>query len=204
MNALDKLNVLGLCLSAVLLAMACVKADRVRSWRASINPSAEELPDSAFVVARVIFLTLAGFGIYTSVQTMGVADRTSWDDGELTSAVHQATDDLDGYRFTVDGSGTPLYFDDYASLVEDKVVEHGGGDAPQTGVTVTPSDTDTADDAHLTVTADGADASFCTHIERSRSKKDDYTPPGLNGGESSLRYRGYRIAVTTRKGECGG
>ncbi|MGJ5752958.1 hypothetical protein [Streptomyces puniciscabiei] len=126
----------------------------------------------------------------------------SWDDGELTSAVHQATDDLDGYRFTVDDSGTPLYVTDYASLLEDKVVEDGGGDAPQDGVTVTPSDADTADDAHLTVTADGTDASFCTRIERSRAKKDDYSPPGLNGGESSLTYRGYRIAVTTQKGEC--
>ncbi|MEV6056442.1 hypothetical protein [Streptomyces sp. NPDC052107] len=69
-------------------------------------------------------------------------------------------------------------------------------------MTVTPSDTDTADDAHLTVTADGADASFCTHVERTRSKKDDYTPPGITGGVGSLTYRGYRIAVATQKGEC--
>ncbi|WP_208898476.1 hypothetical protein [Streptomyces incarnatus] len=146
-------------------------------------------------------MSLAGYGISTAVQGFGVSDRMSWDDGELTSAVHQATDDLDGYRFTVDGSGTSPYFSDYASLLEDKVVEDGG-DAPQTGVTVTPSDADTADDTHLTVTADGTDTSFCTHIERSRSEKDDYSPPGLAGRESSLTYRGYRIAVTTRKGAC--
>ncbi|MQY39242.1 hypothetical protein SRB17_72640 [Streptomyces sp. RB17] len=137
---------------------------------------APELPDGAFVLARILFVSLACYGIYTAVQGFGVSDRTSWDDSELTNPVRQATDDLNGYRFTVDDSGTPLYFYDYASLLKDKVVEYAGGDAPQTGVTVTPSDADTADDAHLTVTADGADASFCTHLERSRFKKDDYSP----------------------------
>ncbi|MEU8031466.1 hypothetical protein AB0C13_22965 [Streptomyces sp. NPDC049099] len=202
MNALDKLNVLGLVVSAVLLAMACVKADRVRSWRSNINPSAPELPDAAFVAARVLFVTLAAIGIYTAIQGFGVSDDTSWDDSELTSAVQQAVDDLDGYTFTADDSGTPLSFDDYTSLLKDKVVQYGGGDAPQTGVTVTPADTDTYDDAHLTVTAAGTDAAFCTRIERTRSKKDDYTPPGITGGEGSLTYRGYRLSATTQKGEC--
>jgi hypothetical protein len=176
-NALDKLNVLLLLVSAVLIAMACVKADRVRAWRQSLNPSAPDLPDTAFGCARVVFLALAACGVYTAVHGFGVSDAQSWDDKELTSAVRQATDDLDGYRFTVDDSGTSLYFDDHASLLEQKVTEHGGGDAPQYGVTATPSDTDTPDRANLTVTADGTDTSFCTHVERTRSKKDDYSPP---------------------------
>ncbi|MEU9477384.1 hypothetical protein [Streptomyces sp. NPDC048191] len=145
---------------------------------------------------------MAAIGIHTSIQGFGLSDDQSWDDGELAGAVRQATDDLDGFTFTVDDTGTPNYFDDYASLLRDKVVQYGGGDAPQDGVTVTPGGTDTDDDANLTVTADGADTGFCEHIERGRSKKDDYTPPGVTGGEGSLTYRGYRIAVTMRQGEC--
>ncbi|MER6157630.1 hypothetical protein ABT147_19110 [Streptomyces sp. NPDC001868] len=48
---------LGLVLPAALLAMACVKADRVRAWRSRVNPSAEELPDAAFTVARITLVT---------------------------------------------------------------------------------------------------------------------------------------------------
>ena len=202
MDALTKLNILGLVLSAVLLAMACVKADRVRAWRAAVNPSAEELPDSAFVVARVVFVALAVIGIYQCVQGFAVADDTSWDDSELSSAVRQATDDLDGYRYHADESGASLYFDDYGTLIEAKVVRYGGGDAPGTGVAAAPADANTADDAYFTVTANGADAVYCTHIERTRSKKDDYTPPGIAGGEGTVTYPGYRLAVATRDGEC--
>ncbi|MEU8971542.1 hypothetical protein AB0D11_20115 [Streptomyces monashensis] len=202
MNTLDKLNVLLLIGAAVLLAMACVKADRLRAWRESINPSAPEVPDSAFAVARVVLVTMAGIGFFTAVRGFGVSDGMSWNDHELTSAVQQATDDLDGYRFTADDSGTSAYFADYASLLEEKVTRYGGADAPASGVTTTPSAADTDDDANLTVTADGADASFCTHIERGRSPKDDYTPPGIGGGEGALTYRGYRLMVTTRSGEC--
>ncbi|WP_367320482.1 hypothetical protein [Streptomyces sp. HUAS ZL42] len=202
MDALTKLNILGLVLSAVLLAMACVKADRVRAWRAEINPSAEELPDSAFVVARVILITLAGIGIYQCVQGFGVADDMDWDDSELTSAVQQTTDDLDGYTYFVDLTGNPFYFDDYATLLEDKVVRYGGGDAPQMGVDASPADTNTDTDAYFTLTASGADAAFCTHIERARSKEHDYTPPGIAGGEGKFTYPGYRLTVTTRDGAC--
>ena len=119
MDDLTELNVLGLVLSAVLLGMACVKADRVRAWRAGLNPSAEELPDSAFVVARVVFVGLAGIGVYLAVQGFGVTDDLSWDDSELAGAVQQATDDLDGYRYHADESGASLYFDDYRTLIED-------------------------------------------------------------------------------------
>ncbi|MEU2286434.1 hypothetical protein ABZ614_31665 [Streptomyces sp. NPDC013178] len=202
MDALTKLNILGLVLSALLLAMACVKADRVRAWRAGVNPSAEELPDSAFVVARISLVTLAVIGIYQCVQGFGVADDTSWDDSELTSAVRQATDDLDGYRYYADESGTPFHFDDYQTLIEDKVVRYGGGDAPESGVAASPADANTAADAYFTVTANGADAAYCTHVERIRSKEHDYTPPGIAGGEGTLTYPGYRLAVATRDGEC--
>ncbi|MFF9674798.1 hypothetical protein ACF1GS_24365 [Streptomyces eurythermus] len=202
MGTLDKLNVLSLVLSAVLVAMACVKSDRVRSWRANINPSAPDLPDSAFVAARVLFLTLAGIGVYTAVQGFGVSDDASWSDGELTSAVRQTTDDLNGYTFQADDAGTPLAFPDYASLIEDKVLEYGGGDAPGYGVAVDPADTNTPAKASFTVTADGTDTAFCTHLTRIRSKRDDYTPPGITGGEGTLTYQGYRLTTSLEKGEC--
>ncbi|MFJ9869186.1 hypothetical protein [Streptomyces sp. NPDC101165] len=202
MDGLTELNVLGLALTAVLLAMACVKADRVRAWRSSINPSAPDLPDSAFVVARVVFVTLAGLGVYTAVQGFGVSDDMAWDDTELAGAVRQAADDLNGFTYQTDDSGSPLYFDDYASLIEDNVIRYGGGDAPQYGVAAVPADANTEDDAYFTVTAKGADGAFCAHVERGRSKEDDYTPPGIGGREGTLTYRGYRIAMESRKGEC--
>lgn len=73
MDALTQLTVLGLILSVALLAMACVKADWVRAWRSRLNPSAEELPDSAFTVARITFITMAGMLIYLAVQSFGVS-----------------------------------------------------------------------------------------------------------------------------------
>ncbi|MFF5474369.1 hypothetical protein [Streptomyces achromogenes] len=202
MDALNKLNVLSLVLSAVLVAMACVKSDRVRSWRENINPSAPDLPDSAFVAARVVFLGLAGVGVYLAVQGFGVSDDASWSDGELTSAVQQATDDLNGYTFQADDGGTPLGFPGYATLIEDKVLEYGGGDAPGYGVTVDPAETNTPAKASFTITADGTDTAFCTHLTRTRSKKDDYTPPGITGGEGTLTYQGYRLTMSLEKGEC--
>ncbi|MEW2257002.1 hypothetical protein [Streptomyces sp. NPDC047869] len=202
MEALTKMDVFLLALCAVLLAMACVPADRVRAWRAGINPSAPELPDASFVVARVLFVALAIGGVCTAVQGFGVSDRMSWSDGELTSAVHQATDDLDGYAYRTDETGDSPYFTDYESLTEEKVTRYGGGDAPETGVFADPADTDTDTDAHLTVTASGADNAFCVHLQRTRAKKDDYTPPGLNGSPGTLTFRGYRLTAGVRDGEC--
>ncbi|ROP50627.1 hypothetical protein [Streptomyces sp. PanSC9] len=144
MDALTQLNVLGLVLSAVLLAMACVRADRMRGRRTSVDPPAPEIPDAAFVVARVVLVTLAGLGVHTAVQGFGVSDDASWNDSELTNAVHRATDEPDGHRFRTDEAGSPLHFDDYASLTEDKVARDAGGDAPETGVAVTPAVGDTA------------------------------------------------------------
>ncbi|WP_051790286.1 hypothetical protein [Streptomyces sp. NRRL S-1022] len=202
MDALTKLNVLGVVLSAVLVAMACVKTDRVRAWRANLNPSAPELPGSAFVAARLIFLGLASIGVYTSVQGFNVSDDVSWSDGELTTAVRQATDELDGFTFQADDGGNPLPFTDYASLLKDKVIQHGGGDAPEYGVTTEPAEGNTLDDAFFTVTGDGADRALCAHIKRIRSEKDDYSPPGIAGGEGTLTYPGYRLAASARDGEC--
>ncbi|MFJ4329046.1 hypothetical protein ACIP3A_38880 [Streptomyces tricolor] len=202
MDTLTRLNVLGLVLSAVLVAMACVKADRVRAWRHRVNPSAPELPGAAFGIARVLFLSMAGVGIFTSIQGFGVSDNASWSDQELTGAVREATEDLDGFTFQADGAGNPLSFTDYESLINDKVLEYGGGDAPGHGVTVEPADGNTAADASFTVTADGAGNAFCTRLERTRSKKDDYTPPGIAGGEGTLTYSGYRLAASVRDGEC--
>ncbi|MBZ9638489.1 hypothetical protein [Streptomyces sp. PSKA30] len=73
MNDLDKLNVLGLVLAGVLLAMTCIKADRVRAWRERFNPGAEEVPDSAFTVARIVFVVMAGMCIYMAIQGFGVS-----------------------------------------------------------------------------------------------------------------------------------
>ncbi|MGJ5800031.1 hypothetical protein ACSCB1_13030 [Streptomyces europaeiscabiei] len=151
MDALTELTVLGLILSATLLAMACVKADRVRAWRSSINPSAEELPDAAFTAARVILVTAAGVGIYLAIQSFGVADDASWDDSELTTAVQGAADGLDGYMYRTDQTGDSLYFDDYATLIQDRVAQNGGGDAPQSGVSAYAADANTDSDAYFTV-----------------------------------------------------
>ncbi|RFC71972.1 hypothetical protein [Streptomyces sp. AcE210] len=190
-------------IAAVLLLAACVKADRVRGWRQSLNPSAPDLPDAAFVAGRVIFLVLAGVMVFEGFSLLRVSADSGWSDDELTSAVHQATDDLDGWMYRDDGLTTDsANFDDYASLLEDKVVQYGGGGAPQSGVDAGPADTNTDTDAYFTVQADGADGAFCTHIERTRRAKDDYTPPGINGDEGTVTERAYRLTVTTNKGEC--
>ncbi|MFB7709444.1 hypothetical protein [Streptomyces sp. NPDC056105] len=190
-------------IAAVLLLAACVKADRVRGWRESLNPSAPDLSDASFVVGRVIFLIMAGVMVFTGFDLLRVSADSDWSDDELTSAVGQATDDLDGWMYRDDGLTTDsAYFDDYASLLEDKVVRYGGGGAPESGVGADPADTNTDTDAYFTVQADGADAAFCTHIQRTRRAKDDYTPPGVTGGEGTLTQRAYGLAVTSREGAC--
>jgi hypothetical protein len=202
-DALTQLNVLGLILSAVLLAMACIKADRIRAWRAGINPSAEELPDAFFVAARVTFVALAGAGIYLSVQGFGVSDDTAWDDSELTSAVQGATDALDGSSGFGDiyaEDNDTGWIDEYATTIENEAVEHGGGDAPQYGVNATPAASNTASEARYTVTGGGS--AFCMQVTRTRSKDGDYEPPGIAGGQGTVTIPSYDFAVTTREGGC--
>ncbi|MET7516265.1 hypothetical protein ABZS88_22835 [Streptomyces sp. NPDC005480] len=200
---MNAMLVISFGIATALLLAACVKADRVRGWRQSLNPSAPEVPDAAFVVARVIFLVLAGVMVFEGFNLLKVSSASDWSDDELTRAARQATDDLDGWMYRDDGLTTDsAYFDDYASLLEDKVIRYGGGGAPESGVAADPADANTDTDAYFTVQANGADAVFCTHIERTRQKKDDYTPPGIAGGEGTFTERAYRLAVTTREGAC--
>jgi hypothetical protein len=57
--------------------MASIKADRFRAWRAAINPSAGKPSDASFIAARVVFVSLAGVGIYLCVQGFGVSGDTA-------------------------------------------------------------------------------------------------------------------------------
>ncbi|QIJ65061.1 hypothetical protein [Streptomyces sp. JB150] len=198
---LTKLSITLFVLSALLILMACVKADRVRGWRQSLNPSAPELPDAAFVVARITLAVMAVAGIVVGLQGLGVQDASKWSDDELKSAVEQATSELDGYLYRVDESGDPIvYFHTYDQLVETEVAENGGADAPQDGVDAAPLAANTDADAYFRVTANGADTEYCTHIKRIRSKKDDYTPPGLD--EGTYTQFAYRLSVKTQQGPC--
>lgn len=127
--------VLLLVLAAGLVAMGCVKADRVRRWRRSFNPSAPELPDSAFVAARVVLFGMAGVGVFSAFQFMAVVADAEWSDDELSSAVSQAAEELNGTSRFGDIFGDDSGFDEEsATMIEDEVVEHGGGGAPQSGV----------------------------------------------------------------------
>jgi hypothetical protein len=64
----------GFVLAGVCVLMACIKADRVRTWRSNLNPSAPDIPDSAFVVARITLLVMAGLVVYANVQVMALSD----------------------------------------------------------------------------------------------------------------------------------
>ncbi|MER6157631.1 hypothetical protein ABT147_19115 [Streptomyces sp. NPDC001868] len=82
------------------------------------------------------------------------------------------------------------------------MTQNGGAAAPQSGVDAYPVPTNTDTDAHFTVKGDGAGTAFCVHIERIRSKEDDYTPPGVAGALGPVTYRGYRLDVEGEGGEC--
>jgi hypothetical protein len=123
---------------------------------------------------------MAVAGIVVGLQGLGVEDDSKWSDDELKSAVEQATYELDGHLYRVDESGDPIVsFHTYDQLIETEVAENGG-DVPQ----------------------DGVDTEYCTHIKRVRSKKDDYTPPGIAGGQGTYTELGYRLRVMTREGAC--
>ncbi|MEU5577693.1 hypothetical protein ABZ791_11215 [Streptomyces huasconensis] len=193
----------SLTLAAVLAAMGCVPKARVRAMRHAVNPSASELSDAAFLLGRLLLFGAAGTGLYLSVQLMGATDRVDWDDAELTNAVGQAAAALDGSSRFGDIFGDDSGFDaEYATMLEDEVVEHGGGDAPQSGVKAAPEAANQASDARYTVSASGASATMCVRVERTRSKDDDYKPPGVAGGPGAVTVPGYKFAVTSRPGEC--
>ncbi|MFD5041689.1 hypothetical protein ACFWNI_32060 [Streptomyces sp. NPDC058377] len=192
-----------LVLAAGLVAMGCVKADRVRRWRESFNPSAPELPDSAFVVARVALFGMPGIGVFSAFQFMAVVADAEWSDDELSSAVSQATEELNGTSRFGDILGDDSGFDEEsATMIEDEVVEHGGGGAPQSGVDAGPAPLNKPSGADYTVQAAGADAAFCVHVVRTRSKDGDYEPPGIAGNPGTVTVPSYDFAVTSRKGAC--
>ncbi|WP_159038242.1 hypothetical protein [Streptomyces sp. WM6386] len=149
-------------------------------------------------------MTMACICFWQGLAGIDLSSEKSWSDDELSSAVEGATDDLDGYTYQLDQSGDPLYpeFEEYEDLIGNTVVQYRGDDAPKGDVYAERASYSTDADAQLTVTASGTDAAFCVHVERIRSKKDDYTPPGITGGEGGLTYPGYRLAVTSRGGAC--
>ncbi|MFF3336286.1 hypothetical protein ACFYWX_43425 [Streptomyces sp. NPDC002888] len=197
------MTVFSFVLIGLLVVMGCLKADRVRAWRRSVNPSAPELPDGFFVVTRIALFGLAGVGLFTTFQLMATADNSEWSEDESAGAVSGATTALDGSSRYGDLYGDDSGFDgEYARMIEDEVQEHGGGDAPGFGVDAVPADTNKASDARYTVTASGAGVAFCLHVERTRSKEDDWDAPGVAGGEGTVTVPSYRFAVTSRKGAC--
>jgi hypothetical protein len=191
--------------SAVLIAMACVRASRVRAWRESINPSAPEVPDSAFVLARILFLCMAAVGLYSGFHLLSVADDAAWSDAELTSAVKAATQSLDGsteFGDVYDDGTKPADFQEYATKIEDEIAENGGGDAPGYGVDASLTGSNTRDKATYRITATGAAKTFCMRVTRTHT--DDYAPaaPGLPGDEATVTMPIYTYAVSSREGEC--
>ncbi|MFF9201222.1 hypothetical protein ACF1AE_05245 [Streptomyces sp. NPDC014986] len=58
----------------MLLATAGVKAGRVRAWRESLNPPAPDVPDAAFVVTRLVLVTMAVVLTVTGVRVLAVGD----------------------------------------------------------------------------------------------------------------------------------
>ncbi|MET9497798.1 hypothetical protein [Streptomyces sp. NPDC006552] len=192
-------------MAAVLVAMACVRADRVSALRRRTHPSGGQLPPAAFAVARAVLLTMAAICVWQGAQARATDADSRWSDAELTSAAHRAADDLDGYWYRESSltHDTP-YFDDYESLIEEKVVRYGGGGAPQSGVHASALAGTPHSDGDFTLTADDTDRTFCFHVTKSRYKKQDYTPPGISGGEGSAGYRelAYRMRVRAREGTC--
>ncbi|MEV5340580.1 hypothetical protein AB0K93_19210 [Streptomyces sp. NPDC052676] len=199
------LTTLTFILAAVLILIACVPADRVRSWRESLNPSAPDIPDAAFTVTRLLLVVLAGFGIYYGFQGRAAEDNMSWSDNELTSAVQAATESLDGgitYGAPLD-DGQPADFDgQYSIEIEQEITEHGGGDAPGYGVTADITGAPTANEAHYRITADGAGTSFCMHVKQTHEGYVETVAPGFSGDAAVVREPKYTYAVSSRVGEC--
>lgn len=200
---MTELSVITFVLAAVLIGMACVKADRVRSWRESLNPSAPEVPDSAFVAARVLFVVMAAACVWVGAQGLATEDDANWSDDELTGAVQGAVGAMDGTSQLGELYDVDAHVDeDNATMIEQEVVEHGAGDAPQLGVHAAPAPDNTAAHASYTVTANGADIAFCVTVDRTRNKKGDYQPPGIAGGSGTVTIPSYSYAVASRQGTC--
>ncbi|MDF3302666.1 hypothetical protein [Streptomyces tropicalis] len=194
--------VVSFSVAAVMALAGCLRSAWVRAWRRRLSPGAPELPDASFVLARVVFFALAGVLVFSGFRLVSVDDAAAWSDGELASAVEQAAYALDGTSREGDIYGDDGDFDtEYASMIEDKVVQKGGGDAPEGGVNAAPTGTNGAADARYTVTASGAEASYCLHVTRTHSKKDDWVSPGISGGDG-VTVPMFRFAVTSSRGAC--
>ncbi|MEV5433245.1 hypothetical protein [Streptomyces sp. NPDC052701] len=192
-------------LSALLILMACIKADRVRSWRESVNPSAPDIPDAAFTVARIVLVVMAVVNVVLGFRGLAAQDTMDWSDEELTSAVEGATEALDGDVMYGDSLGTDSQADldgDYARKVEDEIVEHGGGDAPGFGVDAAVVGRAMTDRARYRITASGAGKAFCMHVERTHDGYIETVAPGLSGDAAAVKLPKYTFEVSTRAGEC--
>jgi len=183
-------------LSVLLIAMACVKTSRVREWRQSVNPSAPDIPDAGFLLLRVMLLAVAAVGIYLGFSMLSLADEEAWSDAELTSAVKGATEELDGSTelgdITDDDTRPADFEGDIATKIPQEIVEHGAGDAPQTGVGVSLN-TSSVTDATYNISAGGTDKTFCMHVTRTHT--DDAEVYGVKLPE-------YTYAVSTEEGKC--
>lgn len=187
------------------LAGVWARPSRVHALRAAVNPTAPELSDGAVITGRVIFFVLAVVSLVGVFQLKATVDSGLWSDDELSTAVRESTAALDGGRrygtITDFGDGDGFDQDNQDMLVEE-LVEHGRGGAPQNGVGADPAPGNTFGDSHYTVGAEGTSRTFCVEVRRTHHKKDDYKGVGIAGGESVSSTPVYRIAVTSRSGEC--
>ncbi|MFC8417603.1 hypothetical protein [Streptomyces coelicoflavus] len=205
MSELTGLTIFLFVLAALLVLMACIKADRVRSWRESLNPSAPDLPDAAFVVGRAVLIVMAVVCVVVGFQGLAVQDDAEWSDDELTSAVEGATQALDGsfnYGDSLEGEAPADFDGDYARKIEQEVIEHGGGDAPQLGVAATSLGPAVSDQGEYRISADGADAVFCMDVKRTHDGYIETVAPGLSGDAAVVKLPKYTFAVSSRAGDC--
>ncbi|PZH15255.1 hypothetical protein C1I97_08685 [Streptomyces sp. NTH33] len=85
---MTKVIVISFVLTAVPAEAGCVRADRVRAWREALNPSAPDVPDAAFVVARLLFFSMAAVMLFRGFRLMAVADN-----GTLAHLDHSTVSD---------------------------------------------------------------------------------------------------------------
>jgi hypothetical protein len=195
--------VITFALSAALVAMACVKASRVRAWRHTVNPPAPEVPDSVFTVASIMLFAVAAVGIHTGAHALSAADNGAWSDVELTSAVDGATQDLNGsfeYGDICDDGTKSADFDgEYPTKIEDKVIQYGG-DASQFGVDASLTGPATSTKASYRITATGAAKTFCMHVTRKHTDDAETVALGLPGDEAKVTMPVCTYAVSSREG----
>ncbi|MDA5144414.1 hypothetical protein PEM37_23135 [Streptomyces sp. AD681] len=205
MSELTGLTIFLFVLAAVLVLMACIKADRVRSWRESLSPSAPDLPDGAFVAGRIILVVMAVTCVVVGFQGLAVQDNGEWSDDELTSAVKGATQALDGsfnYGDPLEEDAPADFDGEYARKVEQEVVEHGGGDAPQLGVDAASVGPAVSDQAQYRITANGADTAFCMDVKRTHDGYIETVAPGFSGDAAAVKRPKYTFTVSSRPGDC--